>query len=99
MRNVWFRIGISESIGFTPYWYRLPSTGEIQPEPETPKNFVAVPYRDEGYHGGEYWAILPADWTMESAIALFKSEGHLNSLAQINFQDVPDEYMYHVGGV
>jgi hypothetical protein len=36
---------------------------------------------------------------MESAIALFESEGHLNCLAQVNFQDVPSEYMHHMGGV
>jgi hypothetical protein len=92
------RMSIFESTGFTPYRYRK-SNGEVQPEPETPKGFVAVQYRDEGYHGGEYWAILPFDWKMESAIALFESEGHLNCLAQVNFEDVPNEYMHNIGGV
>jgi len=85
-------MSLSEVVGFTSYWYRTPSDGEIQPAPETPKGYVAVQYRDEGYQAGEYWAILPANFTMESAIALFESESHMNELVEVNFQRVPIQW-------
>lgn len=75
---------VVESTGFTPYWYRLPSTGEVQPPPQTPEGWVAVQYRDVGYHGGEYWAVLPANWTAPQAVQMFLEEEHLNELVEID---------------
>ena len=80
---------LEDEIGFTSFWYRTPSDGKVRPAPKTPKDFVAVPYLNAGYHGGEYWAILPKNWTMESAIALFEKEEHMCSLVEVNEVHVP----------
>lgn len=78
---------------FTASWAEFwPTDYEVEegydpfsPAPEVPNGFEAVPYLDQGYWGGVYWAVLPHGWTRESAQEIFDSEGHLNSLVDIGW--------------
>lgn len=73
---------------FTNYWYET-SSGEKCAPPECGEDEIVVRYEDTGYHGGTYWAVVPANWRLEEAVEAYFAQAAINELRSIDGKGIP----------
>jgi len=62
-------------------------SGEFGVPPTAPIGRMVIPYVDEGYHGGLYWAVLPKGISAATAAEIFEDEGHMTSLVAVGWDE------------
>ena len=83
---------------FTSRWVIGPISGDEGAPPRAEEGYIAVQYLDEGYMGGEYWAVVPKDWTVSAAAYEFAAQHSCTSLRSVNGVQVPDDVWNELWG-